>query len=598
MDYYNIWFFVVYLCDMKHFVKSVSSLMPLRLVMMAMLAVACGPEVDPADQVGPGDGRDSIPSPKDTVVTPPVDTVAAPVLEAGTTYYGYVRCGGEPVSDVVVTDGYAFTRTDAEGLYQLKSAKEYGFVEISVPSGYRVPSEGVIPMFFARAECPKNSLEQHDFELLRDRDQTRHTMLFFTDLHLANRINDLKIFTTFEDDINAYITSHPSENIFAATGGDMGWDTKWYQYNYMLPDYVAEVNAAFSPNHLQIFHAIGNHDHAKGKKGAYPAGELECSKAYKDAIGPTFYSYNIGQAHYICLDNIYCTNPGDGTTSYVCELEPYMLEWLKNDLLYVDMSKIIVLQMHAPLFTYKGEYYRNEAGCKAIIDALGGRRTYVLSGHTHMIYTTDHSADMNLIELNSGSVCGTWWWTGYYYPTININREGTPAGYRIFKVDGTDVSWQYKAFGRDSAEQFRTYDLNSIHITPEKYAPAMPAANLGSFNETMWKFTTDWKNNRFFILVYDYEPQWKIEAWEEGKPLTVTSNSIYDPLHLIAYEAVRYNIGEIPDSGYLRSSCKHWFMVVPSSPTSTVEIKVTDRFGRVYTETVKRPKEFSIEAYK
>lgn len=43
MDYYNIWLFVVYLCDMKHFVKSVSSLMPLRLVMMAMLAVACGP---------------------------------------------------------------------------------------------------------------------------------------------------------------------------------------------------------------------------------------------------------------------------------------------------------------------------------------------------------------------------------------------------------------------------------------------------------------------------------------------------------------------------------------------------------------------------
>jgi len=560
--------------------------------------VSCGPDVDPVDPE-PGPGKDTIVTPpKDTTVTPPQDTVKKLTLEDGTTLYGYVKCGAEPLQGVVVTDGYEFAQTDSTGLYQLKSQKTYGFVEISIPSGFRVPSEGVIPMFFARLESPKDSVERHDFTLVRDADQTRHIMLFFTDLHLANRINDLKNFTTFEDDINAYITSHPSENIFASTGGDMGWDTKWYQYNYLLPDYVTEVNNAFSGNRLQIFHTIGNHDHAKGKKGAYPAGEIACSQAYKDAIGPTFYSYNIGQAHYVCLDNINCTNPGDGTTSYNCELEPYMLEWLKKDLSYVERSKLVVLTMHAPLFTYTGGYFRNEEGCKTIINALEGRKTFVLSGHTHMLYTNDRSADLNLIELNSGSVCGTWWWTGYYHPTINISREGSPGGYRIFKVDGTDVTWQYKAFGRDSAEQFRTYDLNSIHITPEKYAPNMPAANLTSFNETMWKFTTNWQNNRFFILVYDYDPTWKIEAWEEDKPLEVTEKPIYDPLHLIAYEAERYNIGEIPDSGYLRSTCAHWFLVVPASKTTTVKIQVTDRFGRVYTETVKRPKPFSIEEYK
>ena len=41
------------------------------------------------------------------------------------------------------------------------------------------------------------------------------------------------------------------------------------------------------------------------------------------------------------------------------------------------------------------------------------------------------------------------------------------------------------------------------------------------------------------------------------------------------------------------------FMSVPaSSETSTLEFKITDRFGNVSTETMNRAKEFSIVAYK
>ena len=34
------------------------------------------------------------------------------------------------------------------------------------------------------------------------------------------------------------------------------------------------------------------------------------------------------------------------------------------------------------------------------------------------------------------------------------------------------------------------------------------------------------------------------------------------------------------------------FHVVTSSPTSTLEVTVTDSFGKVYTETMVRPKPF------
>ena len=40
------------------------------------------------------------------------------------------------------------------------------------------------------------------------------------------------------------------------------------------------------------------------------------------------------------------------------------------------------------------------------------------------------------------------------------------------------------------------------------------------------------------------------------------------------------------------------FKVKATAPDSTLEIKVTDRFGNVYTESMKRPKAFEVETYK
>lgn len=522
-----------------------------------------------------------------------------PLLE-GMNIYGYVHCGDKPVPGVVVTDGYEFAVTDSNGLYQLNSDKKYGFVQISIPSGYRVPSKGVIPKFFAKVTNRKTFVERHDFALVADADQTRHTMLFFTDIHLAGRIGDVANFQIFESDVNSYLAEHPSENVFGATMGDMTFDTKWYQYNFFPSNYVANVDSAFKASNLQIFHCIGNHDHEKGKKGAYPKGEIACSKKYKEAFGPNFYSYNIGKIHYVCLDDIYCTNDGTGDTSYECMVEPYMLEWLKKDLSYVDQTTPVVLQIHAPIFNYKGEYYSgNAANKEELIAALGGRRTYVLSGHTHMLFTIDRLDDLNLIDLNSGSVCGTWWVTQYYNPAISLNREGTPAGYRIFKVDGTDVTWQYKAYGRSADEQIRTYDLDNIDLRWQNWAPNInqQADTLAKYAEDVSPYNRSFSNRNVFFVVYDYDPKWKIDVYEDGVARSWEIWQAKDPLHLVAYETIKYDRHEYPDSGYMTMKNFKMFRVVCSSATSTVTIRVTDRFGRVYSETMARPKPFSIAEY-
>ena len=54
----------------------------------------------------------------------------------GSTVYGRVYCDDKPLKGVVISDGVEVVSTDADGVYQMKSKKKYGYVFISIPSGY------------------------------------------------------------------------------------------------------------------------------------------------------------------------------------------------------------------------------------------------------------------------------------------------------------------------------------------------------------------------------------------------------------------------------------------------------------------------------
>ena len=81
-----------------------------------------------------------------------------------------------------------------------------------------------------------------------------------------------------------------------------------------------------------------------------------------------------------------------------------------------------------------------------------------------------------------------------------------------------------------------------------------------------------------------------------GAELPVKRISAKDPLHLVSYTAKRLNKDANPT--FKTNMTGHMFEVQASAPNSTLEIKITDRFGREYTESMERPKKFDIEAYK
>lgn len=507
----------------------------------------------------------------------------------GYNIYGVITCDEAGVPGVVVSDGVEVTVTDENGIYYLASKEYNRTVFMSVPSGYEAESEGVFPVFHKAVDGNPSTIERADWTLTKV-DNEDHIMYILGDMHLANRTNDLNQFATFTSDLNTQISSNKAKRQYALTLGDMTWDLYWYSNAYDLYTYVETMNSSLSG--IQVFNTIGNHDHDMNS-----AGDFNTVTAYKNAVAPTYYSFNAGDVHYIVLDNILCTNDGSGSRTYDSSLTTDQLDWLKKDLSYVDKSKTLVITMHAQLYNENGNASMNYTS--DLENIVSGYTTHIMSAHTHVVWNNDKLESKGIYHHNSGAVCGTWWWTGYYTAGLGLCKDGSPSGYYVYNMDGNDVKWRFKPTGKDFTYMFRTYDRNEIVMSAANFAASADADKAAAFEKTASQWSDPDKGNYVYFNVFDYDPSWKIEVTENGTPLTYEVVKVKDPLHLAAYEAKRYNVNATPTSSFKAYTvASHIFRVKASSATSTLEFKVTDRFGNVSTESMKRPKAFSLGAYK
>ena len=513
---------------------------------------------------------------------------------AGSTVYGKVICDGEGVPDVVVSDGVQVVKTDKDGVYQLASAKYHKYVFVSVPSGYEPLRSGILPVIHSQLEQPSNVPERVDFQLKKVSGQENHTMLMLGDIHLANRTNDRNQFKAFVNDINAY-TQTLSGPMYGLTLGDMTWDLYWEVNNYGYREYLADAQTITG---LTIYQTIGNHDHSM-----YQIGDYNTVEEYKKVVAPTYYSFNVGKVHYVVLDDVECTNK-EATTdekgnpcyvrTYKDHLVDQQIDWLQKDLAFVPTSTPLVVSMHIPMYNPSGSV-RMDGASKLTALLSKYPKVHVYTAHTHTIYNVDKTSTNHIFEHNAGSICGTWWWSAQETPGVHIGQDGSPGGYTILKVNGTDFQWQYKATGSSVSEQFRTYDRNNILITADKYIPsATNETYKADFKPGLW--ATPDATNEVYVNVWNWDPSWKMEVTENGSVLASSQVTVPDPLHLIAYTAKRINKNS--KATFATTTNAHTFKVKASSASSTLGIKVTDRFGNVYTESMKRPKAFDTETYK
>lgn len=517
---------------------------------------------------------------------------------AKTEIFGHVTCEGKGLEGVTVSDGVEVVRTNAEGYYSFVSKKKYGYVFVSIPGGYMTEKDGALPKFW-QTIAGKTQKEEHNFTLTRE-DNNEHILIASTDYHLADRYSSKDIISfenQFIKDVEKFLAANSGKKVYNIALGDHTWDIYWDQFS--LVRYQAKARSFPLPT----FHVIGNHDYDMAETNDFKA-----ENVYRKNLGPTFYSFNLGKCHYVVLDDMVYTNKitnGEASRTSDAYVSDEQIDWLEKDLENVSKDTPVFVCMHCSAYTINTV---SQSGIISTATAFDSKEhhtrlvnllkdytnVHFLSGDTHINQSIPRenmpAGHTHIYEHNIAAVCASWWWTTYESEN-SICKDGSEGGYMVFTNNNSDVKWQYKAMKYDLSKQFHTYDFN---VMKQCFETDQKIRRFFQVYPSREKYTSFAANDVLFNI-WNWDPTWTVSVKENGVELSVKQHYIEDPLHTISYDVPRtYTNGELTSS-FRTIKTHHMFSVRASSATSTLEFTVTDGFGNVHTETMKRPKAFNVD---
>ena len=406
--------------------------------------------------------------------------------------------------------------------------EESRFVFISTPSGYVSATLKGRTLFYKEIN---NSTKSYDFLLEKNvKDDTNHNLIVIADPQISER-NELPELAKHSDDIAEFVKGMDGDYTFGLCLGDIvGWDHSIY------PEY----NKIMSKAGFEYRYVIGNHDMTNWGRSHETS-----MRNYEDLFGPCWYSFNVGKIHYIILnDNFFVGRDW----YYIGYLDERQLRWLENDLSYIPKGSQIVVSMHIPTTLDKSDrdafrtdiMLDNLCNKPALYKMLEPYKTLILSGHMH---TADYEQiSDNITEINIAGLCGAWW-------CGEVCIDGSPAGYKVFDMDSNKIKWIYKGCGHPLDYQMKVYtDL-----------PEYPGEVIAN--------------------VWDYDPSWKVEYFEDGvKVCDMTRFKAQDPLAKELYK----DPSSLKRTWVYAAPTENMFRARRSPEAKSIEVRVTDRFGRIY----------------
>ena len=211
------------------------------------------------------------------------------------------------------------------------------------------------------------------------------------------------------------------------------------------------------------YNVIGNHDMD------FDATEDKYSdETYENNFGPTNYSFNVGHAHFIVLDDILYPDPRDGK-GYWGGLREDQLAFVKNNLKYVPKDKLIVLAFHIPL-KHNDNAFRSEDRERLFELLKDYPHTVSLSAHTHLQQQLYYGKEEGWLqaephhEFNVGTTSGDWYSGKKDEKGVPIStmRDGTPKGYVIMHVKDNQYRFDYKVANKPASYQMNIYNTKMV----------------------------------------------------------------------------------------------------------------------------------------
>lgn len=512
---------------------------------------------------------------------------------------------GKPLQGVGVSDGLTIVKTDAKGRYKLKSAKKDGTVFVITPSGYVAPSkDGFQPGFWASLDKESNKSEVHDFTLTPE-NQDYYTVFFPTDIHIINEAerDDLHKFETIALPGFKRIAADyaPNGPVYAMNLGDTSHDVFWYANDMKLDKVIPYLAEKKFP--AAVYSVSGNHDN----DGAITGDNVDERAAwlYRKVLGPAQYSVNIGNTHWVMLDDILYRNdtPGkasevgiNGQRNYNIGLTPEQLAWMKADIALVPDTMDVIICCHAPLvFDRKAGTLLTDPTQLDELNDIYSRfdEVTIMSGHAHRNLYQHKEKYPRFKQYVFVATSGSIWST---QPGCQIlGNDGAPGGVWLAEFgNGKNCEVSFHDYQPGGNNMFRAYDLNEVG----RY---YRLDNVLAYQRTLYPNRINYADSEFankvMVNFWADREDLTLEMVQDGKNLEVTKVSYEDPLYNISH----YAPGTVKNRKYNASWDKignaHMYIAQATDATSPVEVRVRDNKGNIVcSETVVRPKGFDKNA--
>ena len=293
---------------------------------------------------------------------------------------GIVDKGDIPLAGVMVTDGLNVVKTDKKGRFSLPGFEKTRFISITTPAGFETQQ------FYLST---KENRKSYDF-ILTESERTKprkHSFVQITDTEVTGGMG------RWVTDLQQYI--HNEKPAFLIHTGDI-----CYEPGLTIHNQVVNAQTMDCP----VYYCIGNHDLVKGNYG---------EELYESLYGPTWYSFDIGNVHYVVTP----IDHGDNPTNYT---QRDVYNWLKNDLALIKKDQALILFNH-DLFT-PNDSFVFKADDDHLLDFRSFNTKAQIYGHMHYNYVRNQNGIYTICTgtLDKGGI------------------DHSPSSFREIKVDAND----------------------------------------------------------------------------------------------------------------------------------------------------------------
>ena len=450
------------------------------------------------------------------------------------TVTGKVVCGQQKLSNVIVTDGFKFTKTKKNGEFKMNLADSAKFVYIVTPSGYAGDWSTGAPQFYQKIDERDN----YTFDLIKTGDPSaRYNIVAVGDPQPSKERHC--------DEFDGEPLNDLCQTIAELEGPTVGLvlgDVCFNVYHLM-----ARWKQSIVSTGIPFYAVPGNHDHVHEIDT-----DRKSTEVYTEYFGPENYAFFIGRDLVIMLDNII-----HGLRSKHKYTEGYndeQLAWVKALLKLIPNTTDVYIGQHSPTNGRAHLSGGKETDLiikgKELLSLFGDRNVHIISGHNHINMNFQYAP--NIIEHNVAAICGTWW-DAYHC------KDGTPRGYKVYTKNDGILTWYYKSVGKDKDFQY------------EIFRPGETKRNSESVVVNLW----------------DYDRNWRVIWFEDG----VHKGSMkrvkeYNPFHTAEVEATFAKKGKPVTSWKRTTKGYQYFAAKPSEGAKKITIIISNPFGQEWVENI------------